>query len=98
MNSQHLIDLQGIKKVFSTEAMETSALDDVHLAIDQGEYVSVSGPSGCGKSTLLSVMGLLNSSTEGKYFLNGAEVTGLPSAEQARVRNREIGEQGSTIQ
>lgn len=91
MNSQHLIDLQGIKKIFSTDVMETSALDDVHLAIDHGEYVSVSGPSGCGKSTLLSVMGLLNSSTEGKYFLNGAEVTGLPSAEQARVRNRDIG-------
>lgn len=91
MNSQHLIDLQGIKKIFSTEVMETSALDDVHLTIERGEYVSVSGPSGCGKSTLLSVMGLLNSSTEGKYFLNGAEVTKLPSAEQARVRNREIG-------
>jgi len=91
MNSQHLIDFQGIKKIFCTEAMETSALDDVHLTIDQGEYVSVSGPSGCGKSTLLSVMGLLSSSTEGKYFLNGAEVTGLPSSEQARVRNREIG-------
>ncbi len=91
MNSQHLIDLQGIKKVFATETMETSALDDIHLAIDRGEYVSVSGPSGCGKSTLLSVMGLLNSSTDGKYFLAGADVTGLPSAEQARVRNREIG-------
>ncbi len=91
MKSQHLIDLQSIKKVFSTDEMETHALDDIHLAIDEGEYVSVSGPSGCGKSTLLSVMGLLNSSTGGKYFLNGAEVTGLRPAEQARVRNREIG-------
>jgi putative ABC transport system ATP-binding protein len=91
MATQELIQLQGIRKVFLTEEMETSALDDVHLTIAQGEYVSISGPSGCGKSTLLSVMGLLNSSTGGKYFLNGAEVTGLSAAEQARVRNQEIG-------
>ena len=91
MNTQHLIDLRGIRKIFNTEEMETTALDDVYLTIDEGEYMSISGPSGCGKSTLLSVMGLLNSATDGKYFLNGSEVTGLPPAEQARVRNREIG-------
>jgi len=91
MNTQHLIDLQRIKKVFYTDEMETAALDNIHLTVDEGEYVSISGPSGCGKSTLLSVMGLLNSSTEGKYFLNGAEVTALGTAEQARVRNRDIG-------
>ena len=91
MTTQHLIDLQAIKKVFYTDEIETWALDSIHLAIDPGEYVAISGPSGCGKSTLLSVMGLLNSSTEGKYFLNGAEVAGLPQAEQARVRNQEIG-------
>jgi putative ABC transport system ATP-binding protein len=91
MTNEHLIQLQGIKKIFTTEEMETSALDDINLTIDQGEYVSVSGPSGCGKSTLLSVMGLLHSATEGKYFLNGAEVTGLRPAEQARVRSREVG-------
>ncbi|MGZ5465048.1 MAG: ABC transporter ATP-binding protein [Thermoanaerobaculia bacterium] len=91
MTAQPLIDLQGIKKVFHTDEMETTALDDINLAIDHGEYVSISGPSGCGKSTLLSVMGLLNSSTDGRYFLNGADVTALPPAEQARVRNREIG-------
>jgi putative ABC transport system ATP-binding protein len=91
MAAQSLIDLQGIKKVFYTDDVETWALDDIHLAIGQGEYVSISGPSGCGKSTLLSVMGLLSSATEGKYFLNGAETTGMNQVEQARVRNREVG-------
>ena len=67
MTGHELIDLQGISKVFFTEEMETSALDNIYLSIGKGEYVSISGPSGCGKSTLLSVMGLLNSSTEGKY-------------------------------
>ena len=91
MTTRHLMDLQGIRKIFYTDDIETWALDNVHLSIDQGEYVSISGPSGCGKSTLLSVMGLLNSSTEGKYFLNGAEVASLRQTEQARVRNHEIG-------
>ena len=91
MTIGHLINLQGINKIFHTEEMETTALDDIALTIDEGEYVSVSGPSGCGKSTLLSVMGLLHSATGGKYFLNGADVTALSSAEQARVRSREIG-------
>ncbi|MEO8034078.1 MAG: ABC transporter ATP-binding protein [Acidobacteriota bacterium] len=91
MAAQPLISLQGVKKVFYTEDVETSALDQINVAIDQGEYVSISGPSGCGKSTLLSVMGLLHSATEGKYVLNGVEVTALSPAEQARVRNREIG-------
>jgi putative ABC transport system ATP-binding protein len=91
MTIQHLINLRGIKKVFYTEQVETWALNDIHLTIDSGEYVSISGPSGCGKSTLLSVMGLLSSASEGQYFLNGAEVIGLQPAEQARVRNREIG-------
>jgi glutamate transport system ATP-binding protein len=91
MTTQPLINLQGIRKVFRTEELETSALDDINLAIEQGEYVSISGPSGCGKSTLLSVLGLLHSATHGKYFLNGKEVTSLPAAEQARVRSKEIG-------
>jgi putative ABC transport system ATP-binding protein len=91
MNTQNVIELQGIRKVFTTDEMETTALDDICLSVSEGEYVSISGPSGCGKSTLLSVMGLLNSSSEGRYLLSGAEVTSLRPTEQARVRNREIG-------
>ncbi|HET8798470.1 MAG TPA: ABC transporter ATP-binding protein [Thermoanaerobaculia bacterium] len=91
MSTQPLISLQGIRKVFQTEDLETYALDDINLTIEQGEYVSISGPSGCGKSTLLSVMGLLHSATSGNYRLDGKEVIGLKPAEQAHVRNREIG-------
>ncbi|MBA3562916.1 MAG: ABC transporter ATP-binding protein [Gammaproteobacteria bacterium] len=91
MTAQHLIDLQAIRKIFYTDDIETWALDDIHLTIDPGEYVSISGPSGCGKSTLLSVMGLLNSSTAGSYFFDGKPVSTLSASEQARVRNRDIG-------
>jgi putative ABC transport system ATP-binding protein len=91
MTVPNLIDLQGITKLFRTEEMETTALNDINLVIDRGEYLSISGPSGCGKSTLLSVMGLLHSATQGKYFLNGTEVTALNPTEQARVRSRDVG-------
>jgi putative ABC transport system ATP-binding protein len=90
-NGQALIKLDGVTKVFFTDEVETHALSGVHLQIDKGEYVSIAGPSGCGKSTLLSILGLLDSPTEGQYFLNGRPVAELPASERARVRNREIG-------
>ena len=83
--------MDQIKKVFLTDEVETHALSGVHFHIRRGEYVSISGPSGCGKSTLLSILGLLDSPTEGQYFLNGRPVAELPASERARVRNREIG-------
>ncbi len=91
MSDTSLIQLEGIQKIFFTDEIETWALDEIHLKVDEGEYVSIAGPSGCGKSTLLSVMGLLNSSTDGQYFLDGEDVASLNSSEQARVRNRQIG-------
>lgn len=91
MDAKALIHIEGIKKIFYTDDIETWALNEVFLTIRQGEYVSISGQSGCGKSTLLSILGLLNTATEGKYFLNGTEVVNLSLAEQAKIRNRQIG-------
>src|SRR5215203_5573663 len=88
---QPLIHLDGVTKVFFTDEVETHALAGIHLEIKSGEYIAIAGPSGCGKSTLLSILGLLDSPTEGKYILNGKSVADLPLSERARVRNREIG-------
>ncbi len=86
-----LIKLQGIKKIFYTDEVETHALAEVHLEIKQGEYIAISGPSGCGKTTLLSLLGLLDTPTEGTYLLDGHEVAKLDASDRARVRNRQIG-------
>lgn len=86
-----LIRLEGVCKSFVTEEIETHALQQIDLTIEQGEYVSVSGPSGCGKSTLLSILGLLDTADEGEYWLNGRSVVSLAPAERARIRNSEIG-------
>ena len=89
--TQPLIKLEGVKKVFYTDEVETHALDNINLEIRNGEYVAIAGPSGCGKSTLLSILGLLDTPTNGKYMLNGQLVTDLALSQRARVRNREIG-------
>ncbi len=86
-----LIRLRGVKKVFYAEDIETHALSKVHLQIDRGEYVAISGPSGCGKSTLLSILGLLDTVTEGEHLLKGEPVESLSASQRAKVRNREIG-------
>ena len=86
-----LISLEGIKKVFMTDELETHALADIHLTVAKGEFVSISGPSGCGKTTLLSILGLLDTPSSGKYTLAGHSVESLTPSERARVRNRQIG-------
>ncbi|HEY8470842.1 MAG TPA: ABC transporter ATP-binding protein [Longimicrobiales bacterium] len=91
MDGQPLIKLEGVKKVFYTEEVETHALTNIHLEIQRGEYVSIAGPSGCGKTTLLSILGLLDTPTEGLYLLDGRPVSDLSASERARIRNREIG-------
>src|SRR5262252_8173791 len=89
--SEVLLRMDSVTKVFYTDEVETHALAGIHLEINQGDYVSIAGPSGCGKSTLLSILGLLDSPTEGNYHLNGKPVQGLSLSERARIRNREIG-------
>jgi putative ABC transport system ATP-binding protein len=86
-----LIRLEGIKKVFYTDEVETHALSDIHLEIKHGEYVAIAGPSGCGKTTLLSILGLLDTPSEGTYTLDNQPVARLSASERARVRNRQIG-------
>ncbi len=88
---ESLIHLNGVTKVFTTDEVETHALAGIHLDIKKGEYVAIAGPSGCGKSTLLAILGLLDSSSDGEYVLNGRQVHGLKLGERARIRNREIG-------
>jgi putative ABC transport system ATP-binding protein len=90
-NDQPLIKLEGVTKVFLTDEVETHALSGIHLEIKRGEYISIAGPSGCGKSTLLSILGLLDSPSEGGYWLGGKPVSDLPLSERARIRNREVG-------
>src|SRR6185436_7517541 len=86
-----LIKMEGIKKIFYTDEVETHALSDIHLEVRPGEYIAISGPSGCGKTTLLSILGLLDTPSDGSYILSGEPVAKLSAADRARIRNRQIG-------
>jgi putative ABC transport system ATP-binding protein len=83
--------MNDMKKVFLTDEVETHALAGIHMEIQKGEFVSIAGPSGCGKSTLLSIMGLLDSPSDGEYVLNGKSVADISLAERTKLRNQEIG-------
>jgi putative ABC transport system ATP-binding protein len=91
MMNDTVIQLESVTKVFVTDDVETRALCGINLEIRRGDYLSIAGPSGCGKSTLLSILGLLETPTEGRYVLNGNPVHELTARDRARVRNREIG-------
>ena len=89
--STELIKLQEIYKVFETEDIETTAVNNVSLSIFKGEYVAISGPSGCGKSTLLSIIGLLDRPSRGSYLFGGKETSSMSKTELSNLRNRELG-------
>ncbi len=86
-----LISLDRLSKVFHAREVETHALSNITLEIQIGEFVSIAGPSGCGKTTLLSILGLLDSPTEGVYLLNGEPVDQLSVSRRAEIRNQAIG-------
>ena len=90
-DSKSLIRMSGIKKVFYTDEVETHALQDIHIEVQPGEYVAIEGPSGCGKTTLLSILGLLDTPSDGEYILANESVASLTASERARIRNRQIG-------
>lgn len=82
---------ENLRKVFRTDLMETIALDGVSIDVKEGEFVAVMGPSGCGKSTLLNILGLLDTSTEGTYYLGDKEVAALREKERSAYRRGKIG-------
>jgi putative ABC transport system ATP-binding protein len=86
-----MINIQNLSKIFRTEEIETTALNEVSLTIHQGEFISIMGPSGSGKSTLLNIVGLLDTASSGSYHLLDKEIIGLKEQEKAKVRKHNIG-------
>jgi putative ABC transport system ATP-binding protein len=86
-----MINIQNLSKIFRTEEIETTALNEVSLTIHQGEFISIMGPSGSGKSTLLNIVGLLDTASSGSYHLLDKEIMGLKEQEKAKVRKHNIG-------
>jgi putative ABC transport system ATP-binding protein len=86
-----IIETQNLQKLYRTDLVETTALDAVNLAVDEGQFVSIMGPSGCGKSTLLHILGLIDSPTAGAYRFLGEDVSRYPESRRSRIRKRNIG-------
>ena len=85
------IEVRNLEKVFRTDSVQTVALNNVDLTIDDGSFVAIMGPSGCGKSTLLNILGLLDNPTKGSYRLDGEEVGNLKERERTSWRKGRIG-------
>ncbi|HKM43476.1 MAG TPA: ABC transporter ATP-binding protein [Limnochordia bacterium] len=86
-----MIKLEGITKEYFMGDVEIRALDDIHLSVQRGEFLSIMGPSGSGKSTLLNVLGVLDQPSSGSYYLEDVDITRLRDKELAQVRNRHFG-------
>jgi putative ABC transport system ATP-binding protein len=87
----YVIKTVDLKKVYTTEEVETTALNSVNIDIEQGEFVAIMGPSGCGKSTLLNVLGLLDNPSDGEYHFVGHEVSNFSERQRANLRKQNIG-------
>ena len=86
-----MLKVTNLSKIFSTEEVQTLALDGVSFEIKDGEFVAIMGPSGCGKSTLMNILGLLDNPTEGSYTLFGQEMANLKEKERTQFRKGNIG-------
>lgn len=83
-----MIATRNLKKVYNTGEVETTALDNVNLNVQEGEFVAIMGPSGCGKSTLLNILGLIDTPTEGTYHFAGEEVSRRTEKQRAELRKK----------
>ena len=86
-----MIKTENLVKVYQTDEVETTALNEVNIEIQPGEFVSVMGPSGCGKSTLLNVLGMIDSPTGGQYYFNGEEIGHLSERKRSNIRKHNLG-------
>ena len=86
-----MLKLHNVSRIYVTDDVETSALNNVNIEIQQGEFVAIMGPSGCGKSTLLNTIGMLDSPSSGQYFFNGEEISTYSEAQLAAIRKKNIG-------
>jgi putative ABC transport system ATP-binding protein len=86
-----MIRLEQVSKQYRTERIETTALDNINLDVEKGEFISIMGPSGCGKSTLLNLMGLLDEPTKGRVAIDAKRIDRYGDRELAKVRNESIG-------
>jgi len=91
MNKQTIIQTQKLRKVYGIGNIQVKALDGVDLEINRGEFMAIMGPSGSGKSMLMNILGCLDRPTEGHYYLDGEDVSGLNKLQLAAIRNRQIG-------
>jgi len=86
-----IIKTANLNKVYHTDEIETTALNNLNIEIQEGEFVSVMGPSGCGKSTLMNVLGMIDSPSAGSYFFNGKEIGNLSERQRSEIRKHNLG-------